>query len=636
LHRCFSESDIIRYEEKKMNRFENITKPLMWFMALLLAGFVAGCGSSSSSSSNPAQSSAKDITAFSLAWTTGGGGLATGIIDPTLKTIKVTVPYGTLLTPMTATFTTTGASVTVDSGTGPVPQVSGVAPTPPIDFTNPVAYKVTGADGTWATYTVVVTVAVNTAKAISTFTLANGVGDAATKTSIGTVIAGLASPFGIAVTMPYGTTDLTALVATFTTTGSSVKISGVTQNTGALPTNDFTTPVVYTVTAADGTTATYNVTVIVALNSAKAITLFSLAAVSGVPASPPAAITGSASPFDILVTMPNGTTDLTALVATFTATGASSVKVATTLQKSGTSQNDFSAALVASGVSAVPVKYDVTAADSSTATYNVTVTVSAIANPTAPTLGEAGRFVILASQGVTGGAGSTIKSGDIGVEDQARTFITGFTPTTSPADGHFTQLTGSTWTDSGGMLSRSYAPDDTVALSFPAPLAYAAPHTAYATTLAMITKAKSDLGFAYGFLATDPNPGVATTVLASTELGGKIFTPGVYKTAAPLLVSTPLQLDAQGDTGAVWIFTTDSNLTTGATGNMTFVNNVGSAKNVYWRVGGIATIATNTIFLGSVFAYANVDVATGANITGSLYSTTASVTLLANTVTKAP
>src|SRR5450759_5830662 len=78
----------------KMNRFENITKPLMWFMALLLAGFVAGCGSSSSSSSNPAQSSAKDITAFSLAWTTGGGGLATGIIDPTLKTIKVTVPYG--------------------------------------------------------------------------------------------------------------------------------------------------------------------------------------------------------------------------------------------------------------------------------------------------------------------------------------------------------------------------------------------------------------------------------------------------------------------------------------------------------------------------------------------------------------
>src|SRR5450759_4414633 len=27
-----------------MNRFENITKPLRWFMALLLVAFVAGCG----------------------------------------------------------------------------------------------------------------------------------------------------------------------------------------------------------------------------------------------------------------------------------------------------------------------------------------------------------------------------------------------------------------------------------------------------------------------------------------------------------------------------------------------------------------------------------------------------------------
>jgi Ice-binding-like/Bacterial Ig-like domain len=32
-----------------MNRFENITKPLMWFMALLLTAFVAGCGDGASS-----------------------------------------------------------------------------------------------------------------------------------------------------------------------------------------------------------------------------------------------------------------------------------------------------------------------------------------------------------------------------------------------------------------------------------------------------------------------------------------------------------------------------------------------------------------------------------------------------------
>src|SRR5450759_411079 len=34
-------------KEKKMNRFKNFTKPLMWFMALLLVGLVAGCGGGS-------------------------------------------------------------------------------------------------------------------------------------------------------------------------------------------------------------------------------------------------------------------------------------------------------------------------------------------------------------------------------------------------------------------------------------------------------------------------------------------------------------------------------------------------------------------------------------------------------------
>src|SRR5450759_5102067 len=40
-------------KEKKMNRIKSITNPLMWFMALLLAAFVAGCGGSSGSSPAP-------------------------------------------------------------------------------------------------------------------------------------------------------------------------------------------------------------------------------------------------------------------------------------------------------------------------------------------------------------------------------------------------------------------------------------------------------------------------------------------------------------------------------------------------------------------------------------------------------
>ena len=83
----------------------------------------------------------------------------------------------------------------------------------------------------------------------------------------------------ISVTMPFGT-DVTALVATFTNRGTGVKVGAAMQVSGTTP-NDFTSPVAYIVSAADGTTATYTVTATVAPNFAKAITAYSLAGVTG-------------------------------------------------------------------------------------------------------------------------------------------------------------------------------------------------------------------------------------------------------------------------------------------------------------------------------------------------------------------
>ena len=77
----------------------------------------------------------------------------------------------------------------------------------------------------------------------------------------------------IGVTVPFGT-DPSALVATFTTTGASVAVGGAVQTSGVTA-NDFGSPVTYTVTAADGTTQDYVVTVDVAPSPAKAITAFS-------------------------------------------------------------------------------------------------------------------------------------------------------------------------------------------------------------------------------------------------------------------------------------------------------------------------------------------------------------------------
>jgi hypothetical protein len=88
-----------------------------------------------------------------------------------------------------------------------------------------------------------------TTKAITAFSLAGaaGVVNEAAKT--------------ISVVVPSGT-NVTALVATFTTNGTSVKVGTVVQ-TSAVTANNFTNPVTYTVTAGDCTTVNYTVTVTV-------------------------------------------------------------------------------------------------------------------------------------------------------------------------------------------------------------------------------------------------------------------------------------------------------------------------------------------------------------------------------------
>src|SRR6185369_15088470 len=274
----------------------------------------------------------KAITAYSLA------GVA-GVVNETAKTIVVTMPFGTNLTALVATFSTTGAGLKVGSAV----QTSGTTAN---NFTTPVAYTVTAGDSTTTTYSVTVTVALASAKAITAFSLAGvaGVVNETAKT--------------IVVTMPSGTT-VTALVATYTTTGAGVKVGAVAQTSG-ITANNFTTPVAYTVTAGDGTTAAYTVTVSLASSSAKVITAYSFAGFTG------AAGIINETAKTIAVTVPSGT-NVTTLVATFTTTGAG-VKVGTTVQTSAATHNNFT----------TPVAYIVTAGAGTTATYNVTVTVASV------------------------------------------------------------------------------------------------------------------------------------------------------------------------------------------------------------------------------------------------------------------
>lgn len=270
--------------------------------------------------------STKTITSFSL---NNNAGVITG------NDIAVTVPYGTDVSALVATYITTGASVSV----GSVTQTNGATVN---NFTSPLTYTVHAENGSTRDYTVTVTVATNSAKAITAFALSG--------------TSGIISDNAIAVTMPYGTTNVESLIATFTTTGESVTVESTVQ-VSAITQNNFTNPVVYTVHAADGSTQNYTVNVTVALNDAKELIQFSLDGTMG-------AINQVDGTIEVV--LPSGT-DRTALTASFISTG-ESVTVNDVLQTNEVTQNNFTN----------PVTYIVHAADGTTKDYIVTATLQPI------------------------------------------------------------------------------------------------------------------------------------------------------------------------------------------------------------------------------------------------------------------
>ncbi|WP_042169601.1 cadherin-like beta sandwich domain-containing protein [Paenibacillus gorillae] len=282
-------------------------------------------------------STASDLTSFSFE------GLSPAVIGTINGTnVSLTVPYGTNVGQLAATFANSAASTVTVGG---VTQTSGVTTN---NFTAPVLYKVTAENGTTTkTYTVTVTVAASTEKELMSFSFAG----------LTPAVTGTISGNNITLTVPYGT-DVSTLVSTFSSSaGSTVKVGTVAQVSGVTA-NDYTSPVVYTVTAQDGSTQDYTVTVMVASNMEKELTSFSFAGLTP-------AVVGTISGNDVTLTVPYGT-DVSALVSTFSSSAGSTVKVGTVAQTSGVTANDYTS----------PVVYTVTAQDGSTQDYTVTVAIA--------------------------------------------------------------------------------------------------------------------------------------------------------------------------------------------------------------------------------------------------------------------
>jgi hypothetical protein len=208
------------------------------------------------------------------------------------------------------------------------------------NFTSPVLYTVTAADSsTTKTYTVTGTVALNSAKDITGFSITAPV--SATGTISGT---------NITLTVPYGTVR-TGMSVSVTHTGAKVTDPNSTQRTAnpaAFTGQNLSSSRIYTVTAADGSAKNYTVTVnVTPASSAKDIISFSVAGVNGVV----------------------GANTVTVAVPLWTSLTLSPTIVvsdgATVSPASGTAQ-DFSN----------PKTYTVRAENGSTKTYTVTVVVT--------------------------------------------------------------------------------------------------------------------------------------------------------------------------------------------------------------------------------------------------------------------
>ena len=186
--------------------------------------------------------------------------------------------------------------------------------------------------------------------------------------------------------------------------------------------------------------------------------------------------------------------------------------------------------------------------------------------PSAPSLGRAGSFAVLGGSTVTN-TGATTITGDLGVSSPGVS-VTGFPP--------------------GTMARGVQHVGDPVA-----------------------NQAQADAQSAYAVLAGK----ACNTSLTGQDLGGKTLAPGVYCFTSSAQLTGQLVLDARGSSRGVWVFQIASTLTT-ATGSSVVMSKSGRAGNVFWQVGGAATLGTRTAFAGNILAYSSITMNTGARLSG--------------------
>ena len=224
---------------------------------------------------------------------------------------------------------------------------------------------------------------------------------------------------------------------------------------------------------------------------------------------------------------------------------------------------------------------------------NPTATPPPLPTPVAPVdLGTAGNFGILSKSGITNVPPSAI-IGNVG---------------TSPITGAALLLT------CNEVAGNIY----TVAAAGPLPCNI--------PNAPLLTTAVLDMQAAYVDAAGRSNPKELN--LGGAVIGGNLLTPGLYKWTGTLVIASDITLI--GNATDVWIFQVAGTFNMSSAAK---INLVGGAKaeNIFWQVGGAATLGTTSHLQGTLLGQTSIAVQTGATIMGRLLAQTA-VTLQMNTL----
>ncbi len=192
----------------------------------------------------------------------------------------------------------------------------------------------------------------------------------------------------------------------------------------------------------------------------------------------------------------------------------------------------------------------------------------------APTLGTAADFVLFSSNGAVTNTGTSQLTGNVGTNNGSSTF--------------FGNVNGVMHDQDGASLA-----------------------------------CQGDLLTAYNQLNS-----AVPTFFISTSLGNSdTLIAGVYSVSAAATLTDTLILNAQGVSGAVFIFQIQGSLSTNANAKIKFINGT-KACNVFWKVEGVISMGSGTFMRGTLIANnAAINLNTGDTLEGRALTTTGAVSI---------